>query len=104
MDPILSAKNVKDIGLDPMQADGETHSHSHWPSKFQRLQREIIEFWDACNVSLVHRTYFFLLFKGEPSDSIYMEVELRRLSYLTQTFSQGNQTVEDGRTLTPELR
>ncbi|KHN36049.1 Kinesin-related protein 4 [Glycine soja] len=103
LDPILSAKNVKDIGLDPMQADGETHSHSHWPSKFQRLQREIIEFWDACNVSLVHRTYFFLLFKGEPSDSIYMEVELRRLSYLTQTFSQGNQTVEDGRTLTPEL-
>ena len=97
------AKNVKDIGLDPMQTDGESLSHSHWPSKFQRLQREIIEFWDACNVSLVHRTYFFLLFKGEPSDSIYMEVELRRLSYLTQTFSQGNQTVEDGRTLTPEL-
>ncbi|KAL5168628.1 Kinesin-like protein KIN-7G [Glycine soja] len=97
------AKNVKDIGLDPMQTDGESLSHSHWPSKFQRLQREIIEFWDACNVSLVHRTYFFLLFKGEPSDSIYMEVELRRLSYLKQTFSQGNQTVEDGRTLAPEL-
>ncbi|RDX93395.1 Kinesin-like protein KIN-7G, partial [Mucuna pruriens] len=92
---------VRDVGLGSIQADGE--SHSDWPSKFKRLQREIIEFWDACNVSLIHRTYFFLLFKGDQSDSIYMEVELRRLSYLKQTFSQGNQTVEDGRTLTPEL-
>ncbi|XP_061345671.1 kinesin-like protein KIN-7E [Gastrolobium bilobum] len=100
LDPIMSAKDVKDVGLDPMQADGE--SLSDWPSKFNRLQKEIIELWDACNVSLVHRTYFFLLFKGDPSDSIYMEVELRRLSYLKQTFSQGNQTVYDGRTLTPE--
>ncbi|KAK7406788.1 hypothetical protein VNO78_08421 [Psophocarpus tetragonolobus] len=100
LNPIMSAKNVKDIGLNPMQADAE--SHSLWPLKFKRLQKEIVEFWDACNVSLVHRTYFFLLFKGDQSDSIYMEVELRRLSYLKQTFSQGNQTVEDGRTLTPE--
>ncbi|XP_027361650.1 kinesin-like protein KIN-7H isoform X2 [Abrus precatorius] len=102
LDPIMSAKNVKDVGLDPMQADGE--SQSDWPLKFKRLQREIIELWDACNVSLVHRTYFFLLFQGDPSDSIYMEVELRRLSFLQHTFSQGNQTLEDGRTLTPESR
>lgn len=98
----MSAKNVKDIGLDPMQADGE--NNSDWPSKFKRLQKDIIELWDACNVSLVHRTYFFLLFKGDPSDSIYMEVELRRLSYLNQTFSQGNNTLGDGRTNTPESR
>lgn len=98
----MSAKNVKDIGLDPMQADGE--SHSDWPSKFNRLQKEIIELWDACNVSLVHRTYFFLLFKGDPLDSIYLEVEHRRLSYLKQTFSLGKKTLEDGRTLTPESR
>ncbi|XP_057449297.1 kinesin-like protein KIN-7G [Lotus japonicus] len=97
LDPSMSAKNFKDVGLDPMQAD-----NSDWPSKFKDLQKEIVELWDACNVSLVHRTYFFLLFKGDPSDSIYMEVELRRLSYLNQTFSQGNKTVEDGRTLTPE--
>ncbi|KAL9328245.1 hypothetical protein ACSQ67_003248 [Phaseolus vulgaris] len=100
-DPMMSAQNVKDVGLDPMQAD-DRESHSDWPSKFKRLQREIIEFWDACNVSLVHRTYFFLLFKGEQTDSFYMEVELRRLSYLKQAFSQGNQTVEDGRILKPE--
>ncbi|CAI8588613.1 unnamed protein product [Vicia faba] len=99
-DAIMSTKNVKNIGLDPMQDDGETHSD--WPSKFNRLQKEIIELWDACNVSLVHRTYFFLLFKGDPLDSIYLEVEHRRLSYLKQTFSLGNKTLEDGRTLTPE--
>ncbi|KAE9612953.1 hypothetical protein Lal_00027302 [Lupinus albus] len=95
---IITTKEFKDVGLDPMQADVE--NHSNWPSEFKRLQREIVELWDACNISLIHRTYFFLLFKGDPSDSIYMEVELRRLSYIKQTFSQGNQIVESGRTLT----
>ncbi|KAL5973738.1 hypothetical protein ACLOJK_030394 [Asimina triloba] len=68
------------------------------------LQKEIVELWDACNVSLVHRTYFFLLFKGDPADSIYMEVEQRRLSFLKNTFSQGNngtRAVEEGRIITP---
>ena len=102
LDAIMSTPNVKYIDLESMQADGEIHTHSDWPSKFKKLQKEIIELWDACNVSLVHRTYFFLLFKGDPSDSIYMEVELRRLSYLKQTFSEGHKTLEDGRTLTPE--
>ncbi|CAL0311472.1 unnamed protein product [Lupinus luteus] len=97
---IITTKEFKDVGLDPMQADVE--NHSNWPSEFKRLQREIVELWDACNISLIHRTYFFLLFKGDPSDSIYMEVELRRLSYIKQTFSQGNQIVESGRTLTPD--
>lgn len=91
-------KSVKDVGLDPMEFD--LRSPSNWPSVFKRLQREIIELWHTCNVSLVHRTHFFLLFNGDPTDSIYMEVELRRLSFLKETFSQGNQTVEDGRTLT----
>ncbi|RXI07453.1 hypothetical protein DVH24_034127 [Malus domestica] len=97
--PIPSPKDVKDVGLDPMPIDDE--SPSRWPSEFNKLQREIVELWDACNVSLVHRTYFFLLFKGDPSDSIYMEVEVRRLSFLKDTFSRGNQTLEDGQTLTP---
>lgn len=99
---MMSAKNVKHVGLDPMQVDGE--NHSDWPSKFNRLQKEIVQLWDACNVSLVHRTYFFLLFNGDPSDSIYMEVELRRLSYLKQTFSQGKKTLQDGIWFTPESR
>ncbi|PON71566.1 Kinesin-like protein [Parasponia andersonii] len=95
---VMPTRNVKDVGLDPIQND--VGSPPKWPSEFKRLQRDIIELWHACNVSLVHRTYFFLLFTGDPTDSVYMEVELRRLSFLRDTFSLGNQTVEDGRTLT----
>lgn len=71
-----------------------------WPLEFERQQRSIVELWQTCNVSLVHRTYFVLLFKGDPMDSIYMEVELRRLSFLKETFSRGTPAVEDGRALT----
>ncbi|XP_044511654.1 kinesin-like protein KIN-7F isoform X2 [Mangifera indica] len=53
-----------------------------WPAEFDNRRKEIIELWNACNVPLVHRTYFYLLFKGDPSDSVYMEVELRRLTFL----------------------
>ncbi|KAJ6896761.1 kinesin-like protein KIN-7E isoform X2 [Populus alba x Populus x berolinensis] len=38
--------------------------------------------------------------KSDPTDSIYMEVEHRRLSFLKETFSQGNQGVGGGRALT----
>ncbi|KAM5546730.1 kinesin-like protein KIN-7G [Rosa sericea] len=100
--PNPSTRDVKDVGLDPMPMDEE--SDSMWPSEFKRLQREIVELWHACNVSLVHRTYFFLLFKGDPSDSIYMEVELRRLSFLKGTFLKGDQALEDGLTPASSLR
>ncbi|XVE48959.1 hypothetical protein DITRI_Ditri01bG0043700 [Diplodiscus trichospermus] len=93
-----SGKSVKDVGLDPMHEASGTPLD--WALEFERQQRAIVELWQACNVSLVHRTYFFLLFKGNPTDSIYMEVELRRLTFLKEKFSQGNQAVEDGRTLT----
>ncbi|KAL6227055.1 hypothetical protein ACLB2K_001014 [Fragaria x ananassa] len=99
---IPSTKDVKDVGLDPMPMNEE--SDSMWPSEFKRLQREIVELWHACNVSLVHRTYFFLLFKGDPSDSIYMEVELRRLSFLKRTFLKGDQAFDDGLTPASSLR
>ncbi|RWR85914.1 kinesin-like protein KIN-7E [Cinnamomum micranthum f. kanehirae] len=94
-------KTSKDVGLDPMQNPLE--SPSHWPLEFERQQREIIDLWNACNVSLVHRTYFFLLFKGDPADSIYMEVELRRLSFLKNMFSQeklGKPFADDGLIIT----
>ena len=61
--------------------------NSSWPSEFEKQQRKIIELWDACNAPLIHRTYFILLFKGDPSDSLYMEVELRRLSFLQNSMS-----------------
>ncbi|CAK9315931.1 unnamed protein product [Citrullus colocynthis] len=70
---------------------------SDWNEEFQRQQRMIIELWQTCNVSIVHRTYFFLLFQGDPADSIYMEVELRRLTFLKQTFYYGNAAMDDGR-------
>lgn len=94
----MFAKNVKDIGLDPMQDVMGTLTD--WPLEFERQKRSILELWQTCNVSLIHRTYFVLLFKGDPKDSIYMEVELRRLSFLKETFSKGGPAVEDGRTLT----
>lgn len=101
----VTEKNMKDAGVDPMQTPLE--SPSRWPSEFERLQREIIDLWDACNTSLVHRTYFFLLFNGDPADSIYMEVEFRRLSFLNNTFSQSNlgkMVMENGRIVTPATR
>jgi hypothetical protein len=83
---------------------GALQPGSNWPFDFERKRREIIELWDACNVPLVHRTYFFLLFKGEPSDAVYMEVELRRLSFLKVTFSRGSSIMKERRTLTPASR
>ncbi|KAJ8647924.1 hypothetical protein MRB53_000947 [Persea americana] len=99
---MTTEKTLKDAGVDPMQIPLE--SPSRWPLEFERLQRDIIDLWDACNTSLVHRTYFFLLFNGDQSDSIYMEVELRRLSFLKNTLSQsdlGKNVLENGRIVTP---
>lgn len=90
-------KSVKDVGIDPMLEVSET---SGWPLEFERQQKAIFELWETCCISVVHRTYFFLLFKGDPTDSIYMEVERRRLSFLKETYSRGDQAVEDGQTLT----
>ncbi|KAM0920403.1 hypothetical protein ACQ4PT_007549 [Festuca glaucescens] len=78
---------IRSVGLDPIM-DG-LQSPSRWPLEFEKKQQEIIDLWHACYASLVHRTYFFLLFKGDPADSIYMEVEIRRLSFLKDTYSNG---------------
>ncbi|KAL5200992.1 hypothetical protein ABZP36_035346 [Zizania latifolia] len=66
---------------------GTVDSPPRWHVDFEKKQREIIELWHECNVSIVHRTYFFLLFKGDQTDSIYMEVEHRRLSFIKNSFS-----------------
>jgi len=91
-------RNVKDVGVDPILETSGTPLD--WSLQFKRQQKEIIELWQSCCVPLTHRTYFFLLFRGDPTDSIYMEVELRRLSFLKETFSDGNQSVRDSRTIT----
>ncbi|KAE8685412.1 Detected protein of unknown function [Hibiscus syriacus] len=100
-EPILHGKDVKDVGLDPIPDN--CGSPSAWPSEF-RGSKEIIELWHACSVSLVHRTYFFLLFKGDSKDYIYMEVEHRRLSFLRSVSSHGNEVVETGQVLNPASR
>ncbi|KAK4479000.1 hypothetical protein RD792_014509 [Penstemon davidsonii] len=55
-----------------------------WNMMFDNQRKEIIMLWHLCHVSIVHRTQFYLLFRGDPSDQIYMEVELRRLKWLEQ--------------------
>ncbi|KAG5239039.1 kinesin motor family protein [Salix suchowensis] len=91
-------KSSRDMGLDPMHESLKTSPN--WTLEFERKQKAMLELWQTCNVSLVHRTYFFLLFQGDPTDSIYMEVEYRRLSFLKETFSQGNQGGGGGQALT----
>lgn len=69
-------------------------------SEFKRLRMEIIELWACCNVPLVHRAYFFILFKGDPSDFIYMEVELRRLMNLKNLLFDRETITEQRQTIT----
>ncbi|KAK4429330.1 Kinesin-like protein KIN-7F [Sesamum alatum] len=82
-----NAKQTTDGGSDETQDTKQ--SASDWQTEFQRQKKEIIELWDACHTPLVHRTYFFLLFKGDPSDAVYLEVELRRLQFLKNTMLGG---------------
>ncbi|XP_057456498.1 kinesin-like protein KIN-7E [Lotus japonicus] len=91
-------RNVKDTGVDPMlEAPG---TPLDWSLQFKRQQKEIIDLWQSCCVPLTHRTYFFLLFRGDPKDSIYMEVEIRRLSFLKETFFDGNQSDSNSQIIT----
>lgn len=75
-------KNAKDIAVTTVESP-------RWPINFEKKQKEIIELWHDCNVSVVHRTYFFLLFKGDKADNIYLEVEQRRLTFIKSSFSAG---------------
>lgn len=59
-----------------------------WHAIFREQRQQIIELWDVCFVSIIHRTQFYLLFNGDPADQIYMEVELRRLAWLQQHLAE----------------
>ncbi|KAI4341509.1 hypothetical protein MLD38_026223 [Melastoma candidum] len=59
-----------------------------WSLTFKEQRQQIIELWDHCFVSIIHRTQFYLLFKGDQADQIYLEVELRRLNWLQQHFAE----------------
>ncbi|WVZ91783.1 hypothetical protein U9M48_037909 [Paspalum notatum var. saurae] len=84
-DDKTAMKTVRDVGVDSIMSPIE--SPSHLTVDFEKKQQQIIELWHECNVSIVHRTYFFLLFKGDPADNIYMEVEHRRLAFIKSSFS-----------------
>lgn len=59
-----------------------------WHLMFESQRKQIIMLWHLCHISIVRRTQFFLLFKGDPADQIYLEVELRRLTWLEQHLSE----------------
>ncbi|XP_010537463.1 PREDICTED: kinesin-like protein KIN-7A isoform X2 [Tarenaya hassleriana] len=64
-----------------------------WHLMFKQQRQQIVELWHVCHVSIIHRTQFYLLFKGDQADQIYMEVELRRLTWLEQHLAEvGNAT------------
>ncbi|XP_004293191.1 PREDICTED: kinesin-like protein NACK2 [Fragaria vesca subsp. vesca] len=89
--------------MDTSSIQRALRNNSDWRSEFERQRELIIELWDACYVPLVHRSHFFLLYKGDPSDFLYLEVELRRLTALRDTFSDGSNrsSVSDRHALTP---
>ncbi|XP_078440592.1 kinesin-like protein KIN-7C [Wolffia australiana] len=95
--------NTRQVGDDRDEGISPNESIS-WEEKFEQQRWEIIKLWDMCKVSLLHRTYFFLLFKGDPADSIYMEVELRRMCFLRRVFTEGGvdkALAENGIKITP---
>ncbi|KAI3807354.1 hypothetical protein L1987_23281 [Smallanthus sonchifolius] len=81
-----------------VESGDKMEGEKEWCLVFEEQRRKIIELWNECNIPLLHRTYFFLLIKGDPSDSVYIEVELRRLSFLKQTLDE----VSSARALTLE--
>ncbi|KAF8401150.1 hypothetical protein HHK36_014454 [Tetracentron sinense] len=59
-----------------------------WHLVFEDQRKQIVMLWHLCHVSVVHRTQFYLLFRGDPADQIYMDVELRRLMWLEQHLAE----------------
>ncbi|CAN6682771.1 unnamed protein product [Malus baccata var. baccata] len=85
------------------RAEHPLRTPSNWRLDFETQRGLIIELWEACFVPLVHRTHFFILYKGDPSDFLYLEVELRRLTILKDTFSEGS-NLKSRQALTPAGR
>ncbi|TQD93670.1 hypothetical protein C1H46_020674 [Malus baccata] len=83
---VIALEKDQEAGIDETDNIDESLPGT-WELTFEEDRKEIIMLWHLCHVSIIHRTQFYLLFKGEPSDQIYMEVELRRLLWLEQHFS-----------------
>ncbi|CAA7047094.1 unnamed protein product [Microthlaspi erraticum] len=70
------------------ESDGTDESQMDWVLSFEEQRKQIIMLWHLCHISIIHRTQFYMLFKGDPADQIYMEVELRRLTWLEQHLAE----------------
>ncbi|PKU77234.1 Kinesin-like protein NACK1 [Dendrobium catenatum] len=79
---VLELESNEDENLNEFHKSVET-----WNSIFQEKMQQIIKLWDICHASLIHRTQFYLLFKGDQADQIYVEVELRRLCWMQKKFA-----------------
>ncbi|KAM2002480.1 hypothetical protein ACFX15_026174 [Malus domestica] len=82
---VIALEKDQEAGIDETDNIDESLPGT-WELTFEEDRKEIIMLWHLCHVSIIHRTQFYLLFKGQPSDQIYMEVELRRLLWLEQHF------------------
>ncbi|KAH7387426.1 hypothetical protein KP509_16G022400 [Ceratopteris richardii] len=83
-----------DTDMDMVRMDDETNTPTpmlqtleDYQLLFQKERMQIAQLWDLCQVSIIHRSQFYLLFKGDPADQVYMEVELRRLAWLQDQLS-----------------
>ncbi|KAI4335159.1 hypothetical protein L6164_013830 [Bauhinia variegata] len=70
------------------EVDTTAQSPKPWHVLFEEQRKQIVMLWHLCHISLIHRTQFYLLLRGDPSDQIYMEVELRRLTWLEQHLAE----------------
>lgn len=81
---MLELEEANEITSDDESEISGKSSPVPWNVVFEDKRKEIVMLWHFCHVSIIHRSQFYLLFKGDPSDQIYMEVELRRLKWLEQ--------------------
>lgn len=84
----LEANEAAGYNIEDEENINEPETQVSWQVTFKDQRQLILELWDMCYVSIIHRTQFYLLFKGDPADQIYMEVELRRLTWLQQHLTE----------------
>ncbi|XVF48833.1 hypothetical protein PTKIN_Ptkin03bG0220100 [Pterospermum kingtungense] len=83
---VLELEEANEAGTD--ETESVPQSPMPWNIVFEDQRKQIVMLWHLCHVSIIHRTQFYLLFRGDPADQIYMEVELRRLTWLEQHFAE----------------
>ncbi|CAH8383509.1 unnamed protein product [Eruca vesicaria subsp. sativa] len=85
---LLLCQVIELEGNETAAASESYESQMDWPLCFEEQRKQIIMLWHLCHISIIHRTQFYMLFKGDPADQIYMEVELRRLTWLEQHLAE----------------